>query len=87
MVVDGGGIGNVTAGSVRGAGDGMALLLRLRGELARCTVVVHPVNGHPGLVIRDGELVVAVISVDIERGRASGVWAVTNPDKLARWNR
>lgn len=88
VVIDGGGTGSPTGGPVCGIGDGIALLLRMAAAQPECVIAEHPVNGHPGLAVRDeAAVVVAVISVEVRRGRVCGIWVVTNPGKLAHWNR
>ncbi|MFI0240348.1 hypothetical protein [Streptomyces sp. NPDC016845] len=54
---------------------------------ARTTVDAHAVNGRTGLVVRYGQRVAAVISLDIAGRHVVQVWVVVNPDKLRRWNR
>ena len=85
LAIDGGGAA-ITAGPVSGSGEALPLLLRMLAARPRCTVAEHAVNGGPGLVLRDDGLVVTVIGVDVDRGRASGIWVVTSPAKLAHWN-
>ena len=43
---------------------------------------ITTVNGEPGMLIRDGQTVIAVMSFDIDAGRIARVYAVLNPDKL-----
>ena len=45
-------------------------------------LVIETVNGEPGLCVRDGAGVTAVMSVDAESGRIAAVYAMLNPDKL-----
>ncbi|MFF1635710.1 hypothetical protein [Leifsonia sp. NPDC058248] len=87
VVVDGGGRARLAVGPVRGIGVGVGLVLRVFATVPDAVVAEHPVNGRPGLVVsRDGR-VVAVISLELHRGRVQYVWIVLNPQKLARWNR
>lgn len=45
---------------------------------------ILPVNGAPGVVTYLDRRAVAVLAVDVDDGRISAVYIVTNPDKLAR---
>ncbi|MGW3404668.1 hypothetical protein [Streptomyces zhihengii] len=45
-------------------------------------VTVAAVNGAPGLVVRDLDGVLAVVSVTVDAGRITAVDVVRNPDKL-----
>ncbi len=42
------------------------------------------VNGEPGLTIRDGNRITAVMAFDVDDDRIVSVYAVVNPDKLPR---
>ncbi|WP_431278689.1 hypothetical protein [Leifsonia poae] len=86
VVVDGGGLGSITAPPARGIADGLGLLLRMLASESG-PLTEHPVNGAPGLVIRRDGVVVAVISLAVERDVVQRVWIVLNPDKLESWNR
>jgi len=46
-------------------------------------LVMTTVNGEPGLCLRDGDRLVAVMAVDADGDRIRAVYAVLNPDKLA----
>jgi RNA polymerase sigma-70 factor (ECF subfamily) len=46
---------------------------------------VRSVNGTPGLVARSGGIPLAVIALDIRRGRVREVWVVADPAKLGGW--
>ncbi|HTV02197.1 MAG TPA: RNA polymerase sigma factor SigJ [Luteitalea sp.] len=57
---------------------GLQRLLTQRGR----TVEPATVNGEPGLVLRDGERLVATYAFDIDGDRISAVYVVLNPAKL-----
>lgn len=42
------------------------------------------VNGEPALIVRDGERVFSVISLEVEAGCIRTIWVLANPDKLAQ---
>ena len=50
-------------------------------------LVTHEVNGAPGIVVRSHDRVVGVVSIAMGASTITQIWAVTNPDKLAHWNR
>ncbi|MFD1825894.1 MULTISPECIES: RNA polymerase sigma factor SigJ [Mumia] len=43
------------------------------------------VNGRPGVLVWDGDMLVTVMAVDVRDGRVVHAWAVRNPDKLRLW--
>jgi RNA polymerase sigma-70 factor, ECF subfamily len=56
-------------------------LLALTRRPPRQTAMVT-VNGAPGLVLRDADGVLSVISFTVDRGRIAAIDVVRNPDKL-----
>ena len=56
-------------------------LLALTRRSPRQTAMVT-VNGAPGLVLRDADGVLSVISGTVDRGRIAAIDVVRNPDKL-----
>lgn len=81
---DGGGKARATLKPIHGAEKVARLWARLGTERDAFTLVGADVNGQPGLVgLQDG-LAVAVLTVDVAGDRVQSVWAVVNPDKLAR---
>jgi RNA polymerase sigma-70 factor (TIGR02957 family) len=82
---DGGGKAQATLLPIYGA----AKVARLWASLGTTQgpYVLHPadVNGQPGIVATGpGGEVLSVITVDVADDRVQAVWAVVNPDKLAR---
>ena len=55
----------------------LALTRRPPRQIAMATV-----NGAPGLVLRDADGVLSVISFTVDRGRIAAIDVVRNPDKL-----
>lgn len=83
-------------GKVRGAAtrplSGREAVARfLLGAAARFTpagasFAIVPVNGLPGLVVRNGAgTAVFVASIEVRDGQIDKVWATANPDKLRRF--
>lgn len=44
---------------------------------------IATVNGEPGMLLRDGGELTAVMAFDVEDGRIAAVYGVVNPDKIA----
>ncbi|MFI8230219.1 RNA polymerase subunit sigma [Streptomyces sp. NPDC085900] len=84
---DGGGKVRVPTGPVHGGRAVAESLLTLLGARPGPTLSARSVNGRTGLVARHGNLVVAVIGLDVTGGRVARFWIVLNPDKLRPWNR
>ncbi|GAA0929764.1 RNA polymerase sigma-70 factor [Pseudonocardia zijingensis] len=85
LVGDGGGVVQALPKPVFGADRVARVLATGMGRVA-AAVALEPaeVNGQPALVLRlDGKLD-AVITVRVEGGRITGVYAVRNPEKLSR---
>ena len=85
---DGGGIKQAVPRPVVGADKVSRLLAAGLGRVA-AAVSMRPteVNGYPALVLRlDGEID-TVVSVRIDDGLISGLYAVRNPEKLSRMDR
>ncbi|KAA1422762.1 RNA polymerase sigma factor SigJ [Mumia zhuanghuii] len=87
VVVDGGGKVAAALHPVSGAEDVAAFFLGVRDRAPGLVFETRPVNGQPGLVVRDARAVVTVLAFQVTRGRITRVWAVRNPDKLGAWAR
>ena len=77
---DGGGKAASRPGA-RGAEQVAAALLALTRRPPR-QVVMATVNGAPGLVLRDADGVLSVVSFTVDDGRITAIDVVRNPDKL-----
>jgi RNA polymerase sigma-70 factor (ECF subfamily) len=88
MVGDGGGIKQAILHPVHGARRVSKLLsVGLRDVGRQMTVEPATINGWPALILRlDGELD-SVLAVRIDDGLITGLYAVRNPEKLARLDR
>jgi RNA polymerase sigma-70 factor (TIGR02957 family) len=81
---DGGGVAQAALAPIVGAGTVAARLVRMQ---AAASLQPAQVNGYPALVLRvDGE-VDTVISVRIDNGLITGLYAVRNPAKLSHMGR
>ncbi|MGW3098289.1 sigma factor [Streptomyces sp. NPDC001102] len=84
---DGGGKVRTLTRPVHGARRVTRSLLGLLAGRPRTTLHCQSVNGRTGIVVRYGDEVAAVISLDVAGDRVVQIWAVLNPDKLRHWNR
>ncbi|MGW6500191.1 RNA polymerase sigma-70 factor [Nonomuraea angiospora] len=84
LLADGGGIKQAALAPVVGADMVASVFERIRPTQS---VQAAQVNGYPALVLRlDGEID-TVMAVRIEEGLITGLYAVRNPEKLARMER
>ncbi|MFF1614252.1 RNA polymerase sigma-70 factor [Amycolatopsis sp. NPDC058278] len=81
---DGGGVVQATPAPVTGAADVARLLTADLGNLAVGTLEAAQVNGYPALILRRGGEVDTVVAVRVDDGLVTGLYAVRNPEKLAR---
>jgi RNA polymerase sigma-70 factor (TIGR02957 family) len=82
---DGGGVVQAVPTPVVGAGRVARLLTAgLPRIAAAATLEPAQVNGYPALIVRVNGQVDTVIAVRIDDGLISGLYAVRNPEKLAR---
>jgi RNA polymerase sigma-70 factor, ECF subfamily len=80
---DGGGKTAASPRPLHGIERIVALVLGIRRKwLANSVLEVTTVNGEPGLLVRDGDTVTAIMAFDVEQGRIALVYAVVNPEKL-----
>lgn len=84
---DGGGKVRTLTRPVHGAPHVTRSLLTLLAGRPRTTLHCQSVNGRTGIVVRYGDEVAAVISLDVAGDHVLQIWAVLNPDKLRHWNR
>ncbi|GAA5156115.1 RNA polymerase sigma factor SigJ [Pseudonocardia eucalypti] len=82
---DGGGKGRAALRPITGVDHVARFMLGLADIYAGSRITVADVNGRPGIVMWRDDQVTAVTGVDVEDGRISHMWIVTNPDKLSHW--
>ena len=82
---DGGGNTRATLLPIHGAAKIARLWAKLGADAGAYELRMADVNGQPGVVATDPEgRVGGVITLGVAGGRVISVWAVVNPDKLAR---
>ena len=82
---DGGGKVSASPHPIAGADRIVKLVLGLREKFwaANRVIELGQVNGESALCVRDGDRLVATLSIDTDGDRILAVYAVVNPDKLA----
>ncbi len=70
--------------------EGAESIARAWAELARrataeMELLERTVNGQPGLVARQGGVIVTVFAFDVAAGRIKRIWVMRNPEKLRPW--
>ena len=86
LVIDSGGDVSTLAQRAEGDRASSDLIVRILAQYSLLTVEEHPVNGVPGILLRDNDILVGVISIGIKRDAISHLWVVLNPDKLVRFD-
>ena len=86
LVVDSGGGVATPAERSEGIHATADLMLRILGQYPRVALDEQPVNGVPGILLRDSGTLVGVVSVGVRRDAISHIWVVLNPDKLVRFD-
>lgn len=93
LVSDGGGKVNAYTRPIQTRDHVARILLKWFRSIAEGTVPFHhgnlhfevaPLNGETGIVLRSGDEAVAVIYIKLRRGKFATIYAIGNPDKLAR---
>ncbi len=83
MVLDS---GDASGGHFRGRTEVTAAMMGLCWTTAEHSVAPTQVNGRPGALLRDPDgRVVGVLGLGFDRRSITDVWALTAPDKIARW--
>ena len=81
LLTDGGGVVQAALEPVEGAE-------RVAGILSRITAAVSlrpaEINGYPALLVHFDDELSAVLAIQLENGRITGLYAVRNPEKLSR---
>lgn len=84
VVADGGGEAPAIRKPVIGAERVARLLSRFRGIAPDAEIALADVNGNPGVHVHLRDALDTVISVAVEDGRITRIFAMRNPRKLAR---
>jgi RNA polymerase sigma factor (sigma-70 family) len=86
LTADGGGVVRAALHPIEGGELVARYVVDLgAGAAGTLTLVEHPVNGLPGLLLQRGDELAAVYAFDIADDRITRIWAVRNPEKLRPW--
>ncbi|MED7924199.1 RNA polymerase sigma-70 factor [Nonomuraea sp. LP-02] len=87
MLGDGGGVAKAALTPLVGPGQVATLVARLRTPDAPVMLEQAQINGHPALIIRLDGAISTVLTVRIDDGLITGIYAVRNPEKLSHVER
>ena len=87
LLGDGGGVVEAVLEPVVGADSVGRILAAGLGRLAAASLQPAHVNGHPALIVRLNGEIDTVMTVRIDDGLITGLYAVRNPEKLSRVER
>ena len=82
LLTDGGGVVRAALAPIVGAADVAAVLSRITASPTPAQV-----NGNPALILRQRDGIDGVVAIRVAGGRITGLYAVRNPEKLARVER
>jgi RNA polymerase sigma-70 factor (ECF subfamily) len=86
FTADGGGLVSAALEPVAGGERIARYVVAISDRLADGTTMTETtVNGQPGLLIRQRDVVLSVYAFDVVDDRITQIWAVRNPDKLRPW--
>lgn len=86
VITDTGGNLRTAPDPVQGADQAATYLTTLLTRRPGTHLTPEPVNGHPGLVLRQTTQAIAVITLTTTPARISTVYLVLNPAKLTPWH-
>lgn len=84
VIADGGGIVSASRVPIRGLKKVVAFLKNFPKVVPDATIEPVSINGAPGMRMHLGEFGETVVSVIIEQGRITRIFAMRNPEKLGR---
>jgi RNA polymerase sigma-70 factor (TIGR02957 family) len=79
MLTDGGGVRRAALKPIVGG----VRVARILGGLASSALLPAQVNGHPALLVQIGGELDAVVTIRVDGGLITGLYAVRNPEKLS----
>lgn len=90
FLADGGGVVPAALAPVEGVDHATEVLRRIAAssqQEVRAQAYLAQVNGHPALILERDGAVETVVTVRLDRGLITGLYAVRNPEKLSRLGR
>ena len=85
-LIDSGGAVLVGAHGARGRRPSVNLILQILSSYSRLSCSEHEINGGSGILLKDDDVLVGVMNVEMRDGAISRIWVVLNPEKLVRFD-
>ncbi len=82
---DTGGLASALPGPIEGSEQIVRACLHVAKIAPDLTIVERTVNGQPGLVAQQDDVIVTVFAFEVAGDRIKRIWAVRNPEKLRPW--
>ena len=82
---DTGGLATALPGPIEGSEQIARACLEVAGMAPDLTILERTVNGQPGLVAQQDDVIVTVFAFEVAGDRIKRIWAVRNPEKLRPW--
>jgi RNA polymerase sigma-70 factor (ECF subfamily) len=84
-IADGGGLASAELRPIEGAEHVARALIDILGKAPELTFLERTVNGQPGLVVQQDDVIVTVIAFEVADDLIKQIWAIRNPEKLRPW--
>lgn len=86
VIADGGGVVSAAPRPIEGAERVARYLAQVASQAPGDLMILERmVNGQPGLVAQQDDVIVTVLAFEVTGDRVRRIWAVRNPDKLRPW--
>jgi RNA polymerase sigma factor (sigma-70 family) len=82
---DTGGLATALPGPIEGSEQIVRACLEVARMAPDLTILERTVNGQPGLVAQQDDVIVTVFAFEVAGDRIKRIWAVRNPEKLRPW--
>ena len=82
---DTGGLATALPGPIEGSEQIVRACLEVARMAPDLTILERTVNGKPGLVAQQDDVIVTVFAFEVAGDRIKRIWAIRNPEKLRPW--
>ena len=82
---DTGGLATALPGPIEGSEQIVRACLEVARMAPDLTILERTVNGQPGLVAQQDDVIVTVFAFEVAGDRIKRIWAMRNPEKLRPW--
>jgi RNA polymerase sigma-70 factor (ECF subfamily) len=82
---DTGGLATALPGPIEGSEQIVRACLEVARMAPDLTILERTVNGQPGLVAQQDDVIVTVFAFEVAGDRIKRIWAIRNPEKLRPW--